>query len=209
MDTTLQDNFSGFRLLLTETPVQNNVHELWSLLHFIDPTTFDGFPQSNLSGDALDTFHASLRPYMLRRKKSDVLKDLPDKHESILYTKLTKMQRDVYRGVLTKDRKMVGGKNSTSLINTLLNLRKCCNHPYLFEGVEPEPNKREHIVLNSGKMIILDKLLEKMKRENHKILFKIICIYASIPMSGWTALHVERNVITPRWIYKHKNAPIE
>ncbi|KAL0481401.1 chromodomain-helicase-DNA-binding protein 1 [Acrasis kona] len=174
--TTLQDNFSGFRLLLTGTPVQNNVHELWSLLHFIDPTTFDEqflewFPQSNLSGDALDTFHASLRPYMLRRKKSDVLKDLPDKHESILYTKLTKMQRDVYRGVLTKDRKMVGGKNSTSLTNTLLNLRKCCNHPYLFEGVEPEPFvEGEHIVLNSGKMIILDKLLEKMKRENHKVL---------------------------------------
>ncbi len=66
---------------------------------------------------------------------------------------------------------MGGAKNRKSLTNILLNLRKCCNHPYLFDGVEPEPYEEgEHLVNSCGKMILLDKLLKKLKEEGHKVL---------------------------------------
>jgi ATP-dependent DNA helicase len=113
--TTLVEHFISatqptFKVLVTGTPVQNNMQELWSLLHFIAPSMFDDveqfqewFPQKLLSTDKRKTtsdmteklkqFHLMLKPFMLRRKKADVLSDLPQKHESILYTQLTSLQR--------------------------------------------------------------------------------------------------------------------
>jgi SNF2 family DNA or RNA helicase len=82
------------------------------------------------------------------------------------------LNRTLYRGILMKDKKALGGaKNRKSLTNILLNLRKCCNHPYLFDGVEPEPYQEgEHLINNCGKMILLDKLLLKLKAEGHRVL---------------------------------------
>jgi SNF2 family DNA or RNA helicase len=117
--TTLKEHFLSsanvkptFKVLVTGTPVQNNMQELWALLHFINPTMFgdsdefqEWFPQKLLAADRrksasfsdlkekLKQFHLVLKPFMLRRKKADVLNDLPQKHEFILYTKLTAMQR--------------------------------------------------------------------------------------------------------------------
>ena len=129
--------------------MHNNIKELFALMHFILPNLFSDedqflswFPMDAImsgEGDTLNYFHQILRPFLLRRKKSEILDDLPAKAEHILYTTLSSMQRKYYKGVLTKDSSAFGSKNKRSLTNVLLNLRKCCNHPYLFEGAEPEP----------------------------------------------------------------------
>jgi hypothetical protein len=184
--TSLKENFEMPRIfLITGTPVQNNLKELFALLHFIMPDIFSSesefltrFPikqiMSNNSTDnneKLKQLHQCLRPFLLRRKKSEIAAELPTKQELILYTKLSNMQRKYYKGILMKDRKALGSNNKKSLTNILLNLRKCCNHPYLFDGAEPEPYvEGEHIINNSGKMVLLDKLLKKLKQEGHKVL---------------------------------------
>ena len=193
-------------ILMSGTPLMNNIKELWSLLRFVAPKyfdhdydTFEGwFPQQcflskstlkkvatgtqpTLTEDEVEcvdvdevkkNFQVMLKPFMLRRTKNQILKDdLPPKYEHIIYTRMTSMQKKYYKGFLMKDRSAIGKRNARGLNNILMSLRKCCNHPYLFEGAEPEPfSEGEHIVNNSGKMIVLDKLLKKLKREGHRVL---------------------------------------
>lgn len=185
---TLQEEFSFERiLLLTGTPIQNSLSELWSLLHFIMPKEFsdlnsflnkyNSLNEKNLSKDKInvlsESLHDSLRPYLLRRTKEEVLKDLPNKTEIILYTGMTDMQRDIYLSILKRDRSLLSS-NKSVLMNIVMNLRKCCNHPYFFDNMEPTFDDEyvlgEHIVNNCGKMIILDKLLAKLKKDGKKVL---------------------------------------
>ena len=173
------------RLLLTGTPLQNNLHELWALLNFLLPDVFNSsddfdawFNTNNcLVGNTplVERLHAVLRPFLLRRLKSDVEKKLPPKKECKIYVGLSKMQRDWYTKVLMKDIDIVNGAGKMDkmrLLNILMQLRKCANHPYLFDGAEPGPpyTTDKHLVDNSGKLVILDKLLPKLQEQGSRVL---------------------------------------
>ncbi|XP_045439496.1 probable global transcription activator SNF2L1 isoform X9 [Pipistrellus kuhlii] len=172
------------RLLLTGTPLQNNLHELWALLNFLLPDAFNSaedfdswFDTKNCLGDQklVERLHTVLKPFLLRRIKTDVEKTLPPKKEIKIYLGLSKMQREWYTKILMKDIDVLnsaGKMDKMRLLNILMQLRKCCNHPYLFDGAEPGPpyTTDEHIVSNSGKMVVLDKLLAKLKEQGSRVL---------------------------------------
>lgn len=173
------------RLLITGTPLQNNLHELWALLNFLLPDVFgesEAFDMwfSNQESDqdtVVQQLHRVLRPFLLRRVKADVEKSLLPKQEMNLYVPMADMQRKLYQKILEKDIDAVNGaggkgESKTRLLNIVMQLRKCCNHPYLFEGAEPGPpyTTDEHLVFNSGKMVILDKLLGRMKQQGSRVL---------------------------------------
>ncbi|XP_026059449.1 SWI/SNF-related matrix-associated actin-dependent regulator of chromatin subfamily A member 5-like isoform X1 [Carassius auratus] len=172
------------RLLLTGTPLQNNLHELWALLNFLLPDVFNSsedfdswFDTNNCLGDTklVERLHTVLRPFLLRRIKADVEKSLLPKKEIKMYIGLSKMQREWYTKILMKDIDILnsaGKMDKMRLLNVLMQLRKCCNHPYLFDGAEPGPPYTTdlHLVVNSGKMVVLDKLLPKLKEQGSRVL---------------------------------------
>ncbi|ESP00822.1 hypothetical protein LOTGIDRAFT_238503 [Lottia gigantea] len=179
---TLEQWDIGQSFLLTGTPVQNNLMELYALLSFVDdkkfsPSQLDHFVAKFSSEDnkKLEELHDLLKPYLLRRTKAGVLKDLPNKSEVVLYHGLSPLQKKLYKALLTKDLEVFENSNpnakSTSLMNILMQLRKCVNHPYLFDGVEPEPFELgDHLIESSGKLVLIDKLLGHMKRNGHRVL---------------------------------------
>ncbi|XKL63332.1 hypothetical protein PGB90_005696 [Kerria lacca] len=171
------------RLLLTGTPLQNNLHELWALLNFLLPDVFNSsedfdawFNTNNfLDTSLVERLHGVLRPFLLRRLKSEVEKKLKPKKEVKVYVGLSKMQREWYTKVLMKDIDIVNGAGRIEkmrLQNILMQLRKCTNHPYLFDGAEPGPpyTTDEHLVYNCGKMVILDKLLPRLQEQGSRVL---------------------------------------
>jgi SWI/SNF-related matrix-associated actin-dependent regulator of chromatin subfamily A member 5 len=173
------------RLLITGTPLQNNLHELWALLNFLLPDVFGDseafdawFSGQNEDQDTVvQQLHRVLKPFLLRRVKSDVEKSLLPKKELNLYVGMSEMQVKWYKKILERDIDAVNGaggkkESKTRLLNIVMQLRKCCNHPYLFEGAEPGPpyTTDEHLVFNSGKMLILDKILSRMKEEGSRVL---------------------------------------
>jgi len=99
-----------------------------------------------------------LRPFLLRRLKSDVEKGLPPKKETILKVGMSQMQKQYYKALLQKDLEVVNaGGERKRLLNIAMQLRKCCNHPYLFQGAEPGPpySTGDHLVTNAGKPHLL------------------------------------------------------
>ncbi|KAK9287785.1 hypothetical protein L1049_016225 [Liquidambar formosana] len=173
---------TNYRLLITGTPLQNNLHELWSLLNFLLPEifssaeTFDEWFQisgENDQQEVVQQLHKVLRPFLLRRLKSDVEKGLPPKKETILKVGMSQLQKQFYRALLQKDLEVVNaGGERKRLLNIAMQLRKCCNHPYLFQGAEPGPpyTTGEHLITNAGKMVLLDKLLAKLKERDSRVL---------------------------------------
>ena len=168
------------------------MHELWALLNFLLPEVFsdaakfdEWFGQTGETGGAeggtgqqetVAQLHKVLRPFLLRRLKADVEKGLPPKKETILKVGLTEMQRRYYKALIQKDIDSIqaGTGDRSRLLNIVMQLRKCCNHPYLFQGAEPGPPyfTGEHLVENAGKMILLDKLLPRLqKRESRVLIF--------------------------------------
>jgi SNF2 family DNA or RNA helicase len=169
------------RLLLTGTPLQNNLHELWALLNFLLPDQFDDahafdsfFESSQETQEVTSKLHKLLRPFLLRRLKADVEKGLPTKTEVNIYIPMCKMQKLLYARILKKDVDALNGRGGerSRLLNILMQLRKCANHCYLFEGQEPGPPfvEGEHLVENSAKLKVLDKLIGKAKTEGHRML---------------------------------------
>jgi SWI/SNF-related matrix-associated actin-dependent regulator of chromatin subfamily A member 5 len=176
---------SNNRLLLTGTPLQNNLHELWSLLNFLLPDVFGNsedfdkwFTTNSCLGDKalVARLHTILKPFLLRRLKSEVEKDLLPKKEVKVYVGMSQMQREWYGKVLLKDIDIftaMGTAAKMRVANILMHLRKVTNHPYLFDSAEDGPpynSNLTHLVQNSGKMAILDKLLERLKAQGSRVL---------------------------------------
>ncbi|CAM6081834.1 unnamed protein product [Calypogeia fissa] len=173
---------TNYRLLITGTPLQNNLHELWALLNFLLPEIFssaEAFDEwfqisgENDQHEVVQQLHMVLRPFLLRRLKSDVERGLPPKKETILKVGMSTMQKTYYRALLQKDIDAVNtGGERKRLLNIAMQLRKCCNHPYLFQGAEPGPpyTTGDHLVENAGKMVLLDKLLPKLKQRDSRVL---------------------------------------
>jgi SNF2 family DNA or RNA helicase len=127
-----------------------------------------------------------LKPYLLRRVKEDVEKSLPPKEETIIEVALTSVQKQFYRAIYERNTSFLfrGAKsrNYPSLMNVMMELRKCCNHPYLVRGVEerilsdipPEYRSKENVYLklieSSGKLVLLDKLLPRLYTQGHRVL---------------------------------------
>ncbi len=192
------------RLLLTGTPLQNNLHELWALLNLLlpdvfgDSDAFDTWFNVAVSGSddtaksaMVKQLHAVLKPFMLRRLKADVAKSLPPKTETFLYVGMSAVQRRIYRSVLKRDFQAVlsageegaapaAAKEDTAaasgsakrLLNIVMQLRKACAHPYLFDGVEDRslPVLGEHLVTNCAKLNVLDKLLARLRAKGSRVL---------------------------------------
>lgn len=171
------------RLLLTGTPLQNNLHELWALLNFLLPDIFgrsedfDAWFTENETNESqlIEQLRRLLSPFLLRRLKADVEHSLLPKKEVNLYVGMTELQKKWYRKILERDIDALNAVNKEAkmrLQNVLMQLRKCANHPYLFDGAEPGPpfTTDEHLVQNSGKMMLLDKLLTRLKANGSRVL---------------------------------------
>jgi len=173
------------RLLITGTPLQNNLHELWALLNFILPDVFgsdedfDAWFNTNDDGikeGMAKKLHGILKPFLLRRLKIEVEHSLKPKKETKVYVGLSKMQREWYTKILSKEIDVLNGagkQEKVRLLNILMQLRKCCNHPYLFDGAEAGPPydpNLQHLVDNCGKMVVLDKLLIKLQDQGSRVL---------------------------------------
>lgn len=200
MRTLRTDN----KLLLTGTPLQNNLTELWSLLNFLLPDVFSSLENfeswfdfaSNVGqegGDAeimaseqrnkvISKLHQILKPFLLRRVKTDVETSLPGKMEVILYAPMSSKQKKIntqlrdktLAEVMSKANKARGGGTSVATLNNMLmQMRKNCNHPDLitapFDGSLTYPSPEE-LVRDCGKMALLDRLLEHLLPNGHKTL---------------------------------------
>jgi len=119
----------------------------------------------------IEQLHRILRPFLLRRIKREVEKQLKPKVEIHVSVGITELQKQIYRSLL-KQSKIEKGNSVTYYKNILIQLRKVCNHPYLFDNMEPEdaPELGEHIIKASGKMIFLDALSKKAKADNNQML---------------------------------------
>ena len=193
------------RVLMTGTPLQNNTQELWTLLNFIEPYKFpdlEDFESSfgNMANrEQVEALQRKISPFMLRRVKEDVAKDIPSKEETLIDVELTSIQKQYYRAVFEHNHAFLsmGSTRATvpKLMNIQMELRKCCNHPFLLDGVEQREMEKyynelsvsgeltdktpemQQMILNehgyiksSGKMVLLDKLLPKLRQEGHKVL---------------------------------------
>ncbi|XP_070196110.1 probable global transcription activator SNF2L2 [Littorina saxatilis] len=203
------------RLLLTGTPLQNKLPELWALLNFLLPsifkscTTFEQWFNAPfaMTGEKVELnqeetlliirrLHKVLRPFLLRRLKKEVESQLPDKIEYVIKCDMSALQRFIYnhmqsKGVLLtdgseKDKKGKGG--TKTLMNTIMQLRKICNHPFMFNHIEEA--FAEHAGLSggvvqgpelyrsSGKFELMDRILPKLQSRNHKCL--VFCQMTSL-----------------------------
>lgn len=201
---TLQYGFQS-RILMTGTPLQNNTQELWTLLNFIEPYKFPSLEEFQMSfgnmanREQVEALQKKISPYMLRRVKEDVAKDIPSKEETVIDVELTSIQKQYYRAVYEHNHSFLNlgatRANAPKLMNIQMELRKCCNHPFLLEGVEQRETDRLYTefvqknmfqertreeqqrlineggyIQTSGKMVLLDKLLPKLRQEGHKVL---------------------------------------
>ncbi|SCU84670.1 LAMI_0C08416g1_1 [Lachancea mirantina] len=190
------------RLILTGTPLQNNLPELWALLNFVLPKifnsakTFDEWfntPFANTGGQeklelteeemllVIRRLHKVLRPFLLRRLKKEVEKDLPDKVEKVVKCKLSGLQQQLYEQMLKHNALFVGAGTEGAtkggikgLNNKIMQLRKICNHPFVFDEVEGiiNPNRENGPLLYrvAGKFELLDRVLPKFAASGHRVL---------------------------------------
>lgn len=206
--TSLKKLKADNRLLLSGTPIQNTLDELWSLLNFVNPSIFDdlsvfqswfGFKDigqkkqgatdeksivaEQQKNQTVTKLHSILRPFLLRRIKRDVLKEMPPKREVIVYSGISKLQAGyadlIDKGTL-RDTLMGQGieqGRTLSQTNKMMNHRKNINHPFLF-GEPMDPNTGSHLgtahpqllVRASGKFALLDRMLTRLHKDGHQVL---------------------------------------
>ncbi|CAB4381043.1 uncharacterized protein OCT59_030161 [Rhizophagus irregularis] len=188
-----------YRLILTGTPLQNNLPELWSLLNFVLPKIFDSVksfdewfntPFANTGGQdkialneeesllIIRRLHKVLRPFLLRRLKKDVESELPDKIETVIKVKMSALQVKLFNqmkkhGALFVNKGEKGKTGIKGLNNTIMQLRKICNHPFVFEEVEKDTNLHNDnnlLYRVSGKFEFLDRVLPKFYQSKHRVL---------------------------------------
>ncbi|XP_059476340.1 chromodomain-helicase-DNA-binding protein Mi-2 homolog isoform X2 [Neocloeon triangulifer] len=176
----------NYKLLLTGTPLQNNLEELFHLLNFLEKDKFNDLTEfqnefADISKEEqVQKLHDMLGPHMLRRLKADVLKNMPTKSEFIVRVELSPMQKKYYKYILTRNYEALnakGGGQQVSLLNIMMDLKKCCNHPYLFPAASMEapvaPNgtyELQALVKASGKLVLLYKMLHILKESGHRVL---------------------------------------
>nr|POE56809.1 chromatin structure-remodeling complex subunit snf21 [Quercus suber] len=198
--TITQYYHTRYRLILTGTPLQNNLPELWALLNFVLPNIFKSVksfdewfntPFANTGGQdsmalseeeqllVIRRLHKVLRPFLLRRLKKDVEKDLPDKTEKVIKCSFSALQAKLHKQLITHQKIIVNdstGKkaNLRGLSNMLMQLRKLCNHPFVFEEVEDQMNPsrvtNDMIWRTAGKFELLDRILPKFQATGHRVL---------------------------------------
>jgi SWI/SNF-related matrix-associated actin-dependent regulator of chromatin subfamily A member 5 len=190
---SLVTNNSQFTLILSGTPLQNNLHELWALLSLLHPDVFrdsDPFdeafdlsgPQHHIDTKLLMLAHDLLKVFCLRRQKEDVAIALPPKVETTVMCPLSATQTMWYRRLLlnsggamerAKDAGTSGTKLSVEdwqrLRNLVMQLRICSNHPYLFPGAEPDDGGDDDLIEASGKLKVLDRLLTRLRAGGHRV----------------------------------------
>ncbi|EJD45815.1 hypothetical protein AURDEDRAFT_151858 [Auricularia subglabra TFB-10046 SS5] len=176
------------RILMTGTPLNNNIRELFNLMNFLDPAEWSDLAGLEerykvLTEELVSELHEKLKPYFLRRTKTDVL-TLPPKNELIVPVTMTQLQKTVYKSVIGRNAEVLqsllrGGKGGKlagkQLMNVLMHLRKCIQHPYL---VDPELEPRDvtpremhkNLVDASAKLQLLKTMLPKLKERGHRVL---------------------------------------
>jgi len=181
----LMDFGAPSRLLITGTPVQNNLNELSALMNFLNPGKIeidDNIDlQSELASQKLAELTDIISPYMIRRTKQKVENDLPPKTEKIIRVELSDIQLEYYKNILTRNYAALnqGSKgHKQSLLNIMMELKKASNHPFMFPSAEERMLKGDEsrdevlkaLITSSGKMMLLDQLLIKMKKDGHRVL---------------------------------------
>ena len=181
----LQDFRVPSRLLITGTPMQNTLGELTALMDFLMPGTVQIDEKldvtSEEAGKKIEELADAIQPFMMRRTKDTVENDLPPKTEKVLCIDLADVQKEYYDNVFAKNYAALnqGAKGpKQSLLNIVMELRKASNHPLLFAnaedrilgGAETRQDRLKAIVTSSGKMMLLDNLLAKLKKDNHRVL---------------------------------------
>ncbi|XP_053675987.1 chromodomain-helicase-DNA-binding protein Mi-2 homolog [Anopheles nili] len=176
----------AYKLLLTGTPLQNNLEELFHLLNFLNKNKFNELAEfqnefADISKEEqVKRLHEMLGPHMLRRMKADVLKNMPTKSEFIVRVELSPLQKKYYKYILTRNYEALnpkGGGGACSLINIMMDLKKCCNHPYLFAAAAEEAQlgpggnyELQSLTKAAGKLVLLEKMLKLLKSQGHRVL---------------------------------------
>jgi chromodomain-helicase-DNA-binding protein 1 len=185
-DSQLYEALSSFqttnRLLITGTPLQNNIKELLALVRFLMPNMdlsaymFDLDVADVNQEEKIKALHSSIKSLMLRRLKKDVEKSLPNKSERILRVEMSELQKTYYKHILAKNFDLLssGAENKKQWLNIAIELKKASNHPFLFPDVETPSTSRitqlKGLIENSGKMVLLDQLLTRLKSDGHRVL---------------------------------------
>ncbi|XP_050414709.1 chromodomain-helicase-DNA-binding protein 4 isoform X3 [Patella vulgata] len=175
----------GYKLLLTGTPLQNNLEELFHLLNFLTPENFNDLQvfQNQFADiskeDQVKKLHDMLGPHLLRRLKADVLKGMPSKSEFIVRVELSPMQKKYYKYILTRNFGALNtrGGCQVSLLNIMMDLKKCCNHPYLFPTAAVDaprlPNgafEGSALIKACGKLELMSTMLSQLHKQGHRVL---------------------------------------
>ncbi|KAJ6846577.1 protein CHROMATIN REMODELING 4-like [Iris pallida] len=172
------------RVLLTGTPLQNNIGEMYNLLNFLQPVSFPSLSAFEekfndlTTAEKVDELKKLVAPHMLRRLKKDAMQNIPPKTERMVPVELTSIQAEYYRAMLTKNyqilRNVGRGGAQQSMLNIVMQLRKVCNHPYLIPGTEPESGSIEFLqemrIKASAKLTLLHSMLKILHKEGHRVL---------------------------------------
>ncbi|TKY59675.1 CHROMATIN REMODELING 4 [Spatholobus suberectus] len=172
------------RVLLTGTPLQNNLGEMYNLLNFLQPASFPSLSSFEekfndlTTAEKVDELKKLVAPHMLRRLKKDAMQNIPPKTERMVPVELSSIQAEYYRAMLTKNYQMLRnigkGVAQQSMLNIVMQLRKVCNHPYLIPGTEPDSGSVEFLhemrIKASAKLTLLHSMLKILHREGHRVL---------------------------------------